>query len=120
MTGTKKEFLAALSAFALQRPRLNRGDYGSWRDFQADMKIVVKVRGEFLKLLREVEGDEGVTLEDLLGWGGGRLEWLQGKFHYTPAFYWSLEYRPAAVRVLENARACLQVRRFSVRKGEGK
>lgn len=98
------EALQALVAFAGQSPALEFGNYGDRVAYNQEARKIGKQWKEFVALVGEACSlgmpDERLTETDN---GNGRLQWRKGRWNYTTGQYWTVEYRAAAVALLERA-----------------
>ena len=90
----------ALLAFAEQRPGMEPGNYGSFRDYRAESRDVTRD-------LRDVRALVGmaryhIPADRLTAPTSGRLSWdaARGQWDYTAGQYFAVEYRKAAARLL--------------------
>lgn len=55
MNTTKELILTSLRGFVAQRPRLEFGNYGDWRNYRAEMRSITRDLNDAKTLLRAVE-----------------------------------------------------------------
>ena len=109
-TPKKETILAALYAFATQRPGLEFANYGDCKSYNSEMRGITKTLREFRQLYRQVELS-GITAENLMDASrsafSGRLQFVErgGKVavDYTTGQYFCTEFRKAACAVLAAA-----------------
>lgn len=111
-TPSKETILAALSAFARQRPGLDFSNYGDCKSYNAEMRSITKTLADFHILRRSVELSDGITAEMLMEASrrafSGRLSFTVRDngavaVDYCAGQYWPTEYRNAACSVLASA-----------------
>jgi len=117
-TDTKSLMIAALRAFARQRPGLDFGNYGDHKAYAAEMRSIGKDLKEAQILLRALEHASGLTHEDIATaannafsgrlelipvWIGDTAELSHYKIEYTTGQYWPTEYRRAVCAVCASA-----------------
>ena len=102
-TNERGEILAALSAFAHQRPGLEYGNYGNPAAYRAEVRAITAKLHDARKLLRAVEMRPVISSADLKeGFSAysGRLSWDGQRLEYCTGQYWPTEYRAAVCAVL--------------------
>ena len=105
-TNERGEILAALSAFAHQRPRLEFGNYGDRAVYRSEGRRITAQLHDARRLLRAVEMCGSISSADLKeGFSAysGRLSWNGKWLDYCTGQYWPTEYRAAVCAVLEQA-----------------
>lgn len=111
ITASKETILAALYAFASQRPGLDFANYGDCRTYNAEARAIRKTLSEFRQLFRQVQLSDSITAENLIEAArsafSGRLSFIQRgdsvAVDYCTGQYWPTEYRNAACAVLASA-----------------
>lgn len=111
ITASKDTILAALYAFASQRPGLDFANYGDCRTYNAEARAIRKTLSEFRQLFRQVQLSDSITAENLIEAArsafSGRLSFIQRgdsvAVDYCTGQYWPTEYRNAACAVLASA-----------------
>lgn len=106
----KAAILAALRAWITQRPGLEPGNYGSWRDYRNESARIGRDLADARQLLRAVElsGMDAATLRSGFRAFSGRLTLTDRPdgsvaLDYCTGQYWPTEYRAAACAVLSAA-----------------
>lgn len=101
--------LAALLAYARQKPRLEFGNYGERSSYESEAR---RIRGDLTRAERaalELQAAHATDADIIEAARGGRLtiEGAPGAYSvdYCTGQYWPTEYRPAVARVLESARS---------------
>ena len=111
---TKANILAALRAFARQRPGLEYGNYGDWKSYRAELRAITRELAHARTLLRAVELRESIGADALIeaarGAFSGRLSitlTADGsavtRIDYSAGQYFPTEYRKAVCSVLASA-----------------
>jgi hypothetical protein len=90
----------ALLAFAEQRPGMEPGNYGSFRDYRAESRDVTRDLHDVRALVRMARYH--IPADRLTAPTSGRLSWdaARGAWDYTTGQYFATEYRKAAARLL--------------------
>jgi len=99
----KTEILAALSAFAEQRPGIEPGNYATWRDYRNESASVTADLQDARRLIRYVELRDSITADHLIkALGNSRRLTLKvgGTLDYTTGQYFPVEYRKAVCAAL--------------------
>ena len=99
----REDILAALHTFILQRPRLEYGNYGDRKAYQAEVRTITKQLHDARQLLVLVYRRSSITAENIKeGFGAysGRLSWDGVRLDYCTGQYWPTEYRAAVCAVL--------------------
>ena len=104
-TSEKDQILDALGVWIRQRPGLDFGNYGDWKNYRAEVRSIQRDLDEARQLLRSVQLSS-VSAEVLKGAFrafSGRLTWNGTRLEYCAGQYWPTEYRKAACAVLAAA-----------------
>lgn len=109
-TMKKENIIAALRAFAGQRPGLDYANYGDPSSYRSESRRITRQLNDFRHLARTVELS-GITAEELEASAklaySGRLSLVERgdkiAVDYCTGQYWPTEYRAAACAVLANA-----------------
>lgn len=90
----------ALLAFAEQRPGMEPGNYGSFRDYRAESRDVTRDLHDVRALVGMARYH--IPADRLTAPTSGRLSWdaARGQWDYTTGQYFAVEYRKAAARLL--------------------
>jgi hypothetical protein len=90
----------ALLAFAEQRPGMEPGNYGSFRDYRAESRDVTRDLHDVRALVRMARYH--IPADRLTDPTSERLSWdaARGEWDYTTGQYFATEYRRAAARLL--------------------
>lgn len=108
---SKATYLAALHAFANQRPGLDFANYGNLSTYRAECRAITRDLHDFRQLARFVELANGITAENLVASSksaySGRLSFVERGdkvgVDYCTGQYFPTEYRRAACAVLADA-----------------
>jgi hypothetical protein len=108
----KTQIIEGLTAFIHQRPGIEPGNYGSWKDYRSESRQVTRDLHDAGTLLRAVMWRDSLTGEDLLrafpNAFSGRLTCERMpdgrvRLDYCTGQYFPTEYRRAACAVLSSA-----------------
>ena len=108
----KEQILDAISAHVRQRPGMEPGNYGSWRDYRTESRQITRDLHDFRTLLAAVSWRESITAGDLLAACrdaySGRLACTveadgRVRVRYCTGQYFPTEFRRAACAVLASA-----------------
>lgn len=119
---TKVQILESLRTWINQRPGLEFGNYGDWKNYRAELRHITRDRADALQLMQAVSWRESITAQNLIDAFpqaySGRLAISEGpiishridgqdvdyppavKLDYCTGQYWPTEYRAAACAVL--------------------
>lgn len=108
---TKQQIIDALRAFAEQRPGIEPGNYGSWRDYRNESASVTRDLHDARALIRACEWRDSVTAERMLkGFRAfsGRLSISEtdngeARIDYCTGQYFPTEFRKAVAAVCASA-----------------
>ena len=111
MKTTEHQALEALWVFVHQRPGFDWRDYGrdGLKYYNQDRNGAYRDLVKFRRLYADtmVSAQAPAYLDWARHTAGQRLEWNGERWDYTAGQYWCVEYRAAAVRLLESVLAML-------------
>src|SRR5574340_871993 len=108
MDQRKENLIAALRAFARQRPGIEPGNYGSWRDYRAESRSVTRDLHHAETLLETIAWRDSIGADQIMEAarhsGSGRLtiaETAPAEFRlsYCTGQYFPTEYRRAVCSI---------------------
>ena len=103
----KANIIAALREFAEQRPGIEPGNYGTWRDYRNESASVTRDLHDARELIRACEWRDSITAEGIreaFRAYSGRLSLSDdGRMDYCTGQYFPTEYRRAVASVCASA-----------------